>query len=104
MIINDHADCVSHCLIMLNVLQLWDCLPLFFACMKLDTCTRAAADRDASPAWLSCLPSSLSLSLSNAHAKTRRHTKDLEFVTCGICSLSPNPTTNQVDNYASRVF
>lgn len=62
MIINDHADCVSHCLIMLNVLQLWDCLPLFFACMKLDTCTRAAADRDASPAWLSCLPSSLSLS------------------------------------------
>lgn len=81
MIMNDHADCVSHCLIMLNVLQLWDCLPLFFACMKPDTCTRAAADRDASPAWLSCLPSSLALSFKCTCKNTQAHKR------LGVCDL-----------------
>ncbi len=84
-------------------------------CMKLDTCVGAAADRDASPACLSHLPSSLSLSLSHTHARAHTHTHTctnvaeadnsrVVSVTVEVCSLSPDPTTNQVDNYANRLY
>lgn len=102
----------------LDLWQCWStvCLLSLSLCVKLDTCVGAAADRDASPACLNHLPSSLPLSPSpppfNSYTCTRTCTGEdtqadnsrVATVTQEVCSLSPDPATNQVDNYAYRLY
>lgn len=85
---------------------LCDSLPLL--CMKLNTYVGVAADRDASPACLNHLPSSHTYTHTHTDMHTNVHmqadNRRLAFVTQEVCSLSPDLTTNQVDNYANRLY